>query len=113
MRLKPLVAAGLLALPALLLSGYFIGTGEPTAQQVPFNAQAQTVLRGNTPLFFHAGGERWLQPIAVYANAAVRVASAGPTAGRISSAIVGALDIALVFLIAQAIAGTAWAAFAA
>ena len=30
MRLKPIVAAGLLAGAGLLLSGYFIGTGEPT-----------------------------------------------------------------------------------
>jgi hypothetical protein len=112
MRLKPSVAAGLLAGAGLLLSGYFIGTGEPTPAEYPFNAQAQSVLSGNTPVFFHAGGDRWLQPMAVYANAAVRAATAGPTAGRIASAMVGAIDIALVFLIAQAIAGTAWAAFA-
>jgi len=113
MRLKPIIAASVLALAGLLLAGYFMGTGEPTPQELLFNRQAQSALSGNTPLFFHAGGDTWLQPIAVYANAAVRAASAGPTAGRIVSAVVGAMDIALVFLIAQAIAGTAWAAFAA
>src|SRR6187397_2039801 len=113
MRLKPIIAASVLALAGLLLAGYFMGTGEPTPQELLFNRQAQSALSGNTPRFFHAGGDTWLQPIAVYANAAVRAASAGTTAGRIVSAVVGAMDIALVFLIAQAIAGTAWAAFAA
>lgn len=113
MRLKPIVAAGVLAGLGILLAGYFLGSGEPAPAELAFNRQAQSVLSGNTPLFFHAGGETWLQPIAVYANAAFRAASAGPTAGRIASAIAGAADIALVFLIAHAIAGTAWAAFAA
>src|SRR5690349_17317353 len=112
MRLKPILAAGILAGVGLLLAGYFLGTGEPTAAELPFNRQAQSVRGGNTPLFFHAGGETWLQPIAVYANAAVRVA-AGPTSGRVASAIAGAVDIGLVFLIAHLIAGTAWAAFGA
>jgi hypothetical protein len=113
MRLKPNLAAWVMAGVGLLLAVYFLRTGEPTAQEIPFNAQAQSVLGGNTPLFFHAGGDTWLQPIAVYANAAFRAASAGATAGRIASAIAGSIDIALVFLVAYAIAGTAWAAFAA
>lgn len=113
MRLKPIVAAGLLAVAGFLIAGYFIGTGEPTAQEIPFNAQAQSVLRANVPVFFHAGGETWLQPAAVYANAVFRLAGAGPTSGRLASAVIGAIDVAFVFLIAHAIAGTAWAAFAA
>lgn len=113
MRLKPILAAGVLAGVGLLLAGYFLRTGAPNPVEQPFNQQAQSVLSGHTPLFFQAGTETWLQPIAVYANAAARAASAGPTAGRIASAIVGAIDISLVFMIAFMIAGTWWAAFGA
>ena len=113
MSLRPIVVASLIAFVGFALAGYSLGTGEPTPQEIPFNAQAQSVLRGNTPLFFHAGGETWLQPMAVYANAALRAISFGPTSGRMVSAILGAADLLLVFLIAHAIAGTGWASLTA
>ena len=113
MRLKPLVAASVLA-GVYFAFTVFVISGLPhdlvIEAEAPFNAQAQSVWRANTPLFFHAGGETWLQPVAVYSNAALH-AIASP--GRVASAIVGAVDVALVFLIAHAIGGTGWAAFAA
>lgn len=112
MRPRPIVAACVLAAASLVLAALLID-GELDPQESIFNTQAQTVLSGRTPLFFHAGGELWLQPVPVYSNAALQAVSIGPASGRIASAIAGAADVALVVLAGYAIAGTAWAGIAA
>ena len=67
-----------------------------------FAKQAQGALRAH-PLLFHVDGDRWLQPVAVYAAAAVRAVGGGDFSGRIASAIAGALDIALLFAAMQSV----------
>lgn len=99
MRLTPSAAACVLAAIALLFSGYRLGKTAPTSQEIVFNIQAQTVLNGKPSLFFRINDDTSLQPLAVYLNAAVRVARASANSGRIVSAIAGAINVALVYVI--------------
>ena len=108
MRLQPIVAASLLAGLTLLLYGFRLTAAPVTAHESTFNSSAQTIRGGATPLFFHLRDEHWLQPVAVYANAAVRMAGGDDMAGRILSAAIGAADVGLVFLIAHLVTGRVW-----
>jgi len=113
MRLTPIAAACLLAGIALLFAGYRIDRLPPTNDELVFNVQAETIRSGKPALFFHVAGEKWVQPLAVYANAALRTVGAGRRSGRIVSAIAGAIDVALVFLIVNLITQRAWIAMIA
>ena len=87
MRLQPIVTACLLAgltLAALRLS---IDRGAAHSRRIDFNDSAQTVRAGATPLFFHVRDEHWLQPLAIYANAAMRAVGGDDMSGRIASAV--------------------------
>ena len=108
MRLKPIVTACALAAITLLLYAFRLSAPPIAPDELAFNARAQSIHAGSTPLFFHVQDERWLQPAAVYANAAFRAAGGDDVSGRIASAILGAADVALVFLIAQLMTGCAW-----
>ena len=108
MRLKPIVAACALGAITLLLYAFRLTAPPVTPNELAFNARAQSIRAGSTPLFFQVQGEHWLQPAAVYANAAFRAAGGDDVSGRVASAIVGATDVALVFLIAQLMTGRAW-----
>jgi 4-amino-4-deoxy-L-arabinose transferase-like glycosyltransferase len=110
MRQQPIVAACVLAVIALLLSGYRLRDATPTAAEITFNMHAQTVLNGKPSLFFHTSGEQWLEPLPIYLNAAVRGVGAGASSGRIVSAIAGALNVALVFFAALLITERWWIA---
>jgi len=88
-------------------------------EETTFSRQANTVLHGNTPLFFHStpgrslDSDTWLQPLGVYANALVQMSGPRPHPGQLASAFPAAANVLLVFVIAYAIAGTAWASVAA
>ncbi len=112
MSLRPIATAGVLAALAVLLYGFGLGATPLTPDEVTFNTQAQSIRADSPPVFFHAEGEHWLQPIAVYANAAVRTAGGGAMSGRIASAIAGAASVGLIFLIAQLITTRAWVGIA-
>ena len=111
MRLQPIITACLLAGVTLLLYGFRIAAEPLSAEETIFVEQARSV-GPSTPLFFHVRDERWLQPIAVYAQALVRVAGAGDMSGRIASAIAAAANVALVFAVVR-LAGREWIAIAA
>src|SRR6185503_15733205 len=113
MRPQPIVAALLLAGISILAAAYYLRTPTPTAQEVTFNMHAQSVLNGKPAMFFHTAGDRWLQPLPVYLNAAVRAVSPRATSGRIVSAIAGAVTVALVVLIVLLITDRIWIAIAA
>jgi 4-amino-4-deoxy-L-arabinose transferase-like glycosyltransferase len=113
MRLRPIVVAFVLAGMALLLAGTQLDRAPLDPQELAFNAQARSVLGGRTPVFFHVVDETWLQPLAVYANAAITAVSGSEFSGRIASALLAAADVALVVLITHAIAGSALASAAA
>ena len=110
MRLQPIVAACVLAVIALLISGYRLGSATPTAEEITLNMHAQTVLNGKPSLFFHTSEEKWVEPVPVYLNAAARAVGARATSGRIVSAITGAISVALVFFIALLITERTWIA---
>ena len=110
MRLQPTVTACLLAAVALLLYAYRLTAAPITPDEAAFTARAQSIRAGSTPLFFHVQDERWLQPAAVYATAAAHTAGGDDVSGRFVSAIAGAADVALVFLIVHLITGRAWVA---
>jgi hypothetical protein len=113
MPLRPIATAGLLAALAVLLYGFGLGATPLTPAETIFNTQAQSIRVGSLPVFFHAQGEHWLQPIAVYANAAVRAAGGGAMSGRIASSIAGAVSVGLIFLIAHLVTRRVWVGIAA
>jgi hypothetical protein len=108
MRLQPNVTASVLAVLTLLLYGFRLTAAPVTAGESAFSTSAQTIRAGATPLFFHLREEHWLQPLAVYANAAMRALGGDDIAGRIASAALGAANVGLAFLIAHFVTGRIW-----
>jgi hypothetical protein len=108
MRLQPIVTACVLAGITLLLYAFHLTTAPLTLEESAFNRQAQSIRIGATPLFVPAGAEAFLQPIPVYANAALRAIGGDEFSGRIVSVVAAALNVALVFLIALLVTGRAW-----
>ena len=108
MRLQPIVTACLLAGLTLLFYGFQLGASPRSAEEAVFAQQSHSVRPGATPLFFHVKDEQWLQPLGVYAHAAVMAAGGGDRSGRIVSVVAGAIDVALLFLIAQLITMRSW-----
>lgn len=108
MRLRPIATACVLAGVTLLLYAFRLSAAPITPDEAVFNAQARSIGAGATPMFFHVRDEQWLQPLAVYANAAAGAAGGGDMSGRIVSAVAGAISVALVFLIAQLLTDRAW-----
>ncbi len=108
MRLQPIVTACLVAGITLLLYAFRLSAPPLTVQEALFNNVARSIDVRTAPLFVHVRDEQWLQPVAVYANAAVQAVGGGEMSGRIASAIVGALNVAFVFLIARLITGRTW-----
>lgn len=113
MRLRPIATACVLAVITLMLYAFRLSAPAPAPAESVFNSQAQAIQAGHTPLFFHVRGEHWLQPIAPYANAAMRAIGGDDVSGRLASAVAAALGVALVFLIAHDITGRAWASILA
>jgi hypothetical protein len=108
MRLQPIATACVLAGIALLLDAFHLSAAPLTLEESAFNREAQSIRVGAAPLFFSTGAEAFLQPIPVYANAVIRVIGGDDISGRIASVIAGAINVALVFLIAHLITGRAW-----
>ncbi len=107
MRVRPLATACLLGGVTLLLYAFRISAPSVSPAELIFNTQAQTIRSGHAPLFFQVSDEHWLQPIAVYSNAALRAIGGAEVSGRLVSAIAAALSVTLLFLIADEITGRA------
>ena len=107
MRLHPMLTAGVLAGMTLLLYAFHLSAAPLTLDESVFNSEAQSIRLRAAPLFFPTGADAFQQPVAVYANAAVRAIGGDDISGRIASAIAGAINVALVFLIAHLITGRA------
>ena len=108
MRLRPVATACGLAGIALLLFVFRLSAPPLSQAESDFNTQAQSIANGHTPLFFHVREEQWLQPAAVYANAAIRAVGGDDVSGRLASAVAAAISVALLFLIAHEITGPWW-----
>jgi len=97
-----MATAGLLAVLAFGL--YAIRTSAPLSPaEHDLLRQAAGVgsAANGFPLFFHLEDEHWLQPVAVYATALAGRMSSPDNAGRLASAAIGGLNVALVFLLAR------------
>jgi hypothetical protein len=105
MRQHPMITACVLAGITLLLYAFHVSAVPLTTEESAFNNRAQSLRAGPPPLFFHLRDEHWLQPIGVYANAAVRAIGGDDVSGRIASVVVGAINVALVFRIAHLLTG--------
>src|SRR5829696_4650903 len=105
-----IVAACILAAITLLLYAFHLSAEPLTAEESAFNTHGQSIRAGWTPAFFRVRDDQWLQPAAVYANAAVRRLGGADVSGRFASAALGAINVVLVFLIAQLITGRWWIA---
>ena len=110
MHLRPIVTASLIAGLALLLYAFHLDAAPLTPEEAAFNTHAQSIRAGWTPVYFRVRNDQWLQPAAVYANAAAQRLGGGEASGRFASAVLGALNVALVFLIAHLITGRWWIA---
>ena len=104
-----MIAACVLAGISYLVSAVFIAGISDTADVVETRVaqQALSVGRGNTPLFFKAEADVWLQPVPVYAAALFWVEGEPRLPARHASALAAAGVVALVYVIAHSIAGTA------
>ena len=109
MRLRPVATACGLAGIALLVFAFRLSVPPLSQAESDYNTQAQTIASGNTPLFFHVREQQWLQPAAVYANAAIRAVGGDDVSGRLASAIAAAISVGLLFLVAEEITGPWWA----
>jgi 4-amino-4-deoxy-L-arabinose transferase-like glycosyltransferase len=110
MHFRPLLLACLLAGIALLLYAFHLNAAPLTPEEAAFNTHAQSIRAGWTPIYFRVRDEQWLQPAGVYANALAQRAGGGEASGRFASALLGAINVALVFLIAHLITGRWWIA---
>jgi hypothetical protein len=88
-----------------VLYAFHVSDAPITTEESKFNNRAQSIRAAMPPLFFHLRDEHWVQPIGVYANAAVRAIGGDDVSGRIASVVVGAINVALVYLIAQLLTG--------
>ena len=107
MRLHPMLTACVLAGITLLLYAFHLSAAPLTTEESIFNDRGQSLRAGPPPLFFHVRNEHWRQPIGVYTNAAVHAIGGDDMSSRIVSVVVGAINVALVFLIAHAMTGRA------
>ena len=110
MRLQPIITACLLAGIALLLYAFHLGAAPLTPEEAAFNTHGRSIRAGWTPVYFRVRDDQWLQPAGVYANALAQRAGGGEASGRFASAMLGSVNVALVFLIAHQITGRWWIA---
>lgn len=94
--LRPVITACLLFGVTLLLYGYRLTTAPLTEPEATILSAASA---GSTPVFFHVADDQWLQPLAVYLTAGVRLLGGGDASARLASAIAGALNVALLFVV--------------
>lgn len=95
--LRSIAIAGLLAILAFGLYAIRIGNAPLT----PAEIEVTRLAGGTNSLFFKADEGRWLQPLAVYATSLTTLISSTGSAGRVAAAVVGALNVALMFLLAR------------
>lgn len=92
--LRPVITACLLAGVTLLLYGYGLSSA-PVGEQ---ESQILQAARGSGPLYFQVAPDRYLQPIPVYAAAAMRAVGGGDQSARLASVLVASLNVGLIFL---------------
>jgi hypothetical protein len=110
-RLRPVATALLLALVTAIFYGVALGRQPIGPDEARVLSYAQRPIEG-APLLINTG-DRWLQPLAVYATAVVHAVTPGFFAGRWSSVFISAINAALLFLVAWRLFGSYMPAIAA
>ncbi len=108
--LRPVVTACLLASVTLVLYGYRLTDQPANAQESQILEQARI---GTGPLFFHVGGDQWLQPVLVHLTAIISGIGGGSASARLATVAIGALNVVLIFLCARRVFDNALAPVAA
>ena len=111
-RLRPVATACLLALATSIFYGLALGRQPIGPDEARVVSQAQQPIEGVPPVVINTG-DRWLQPINVYATKLAHVVRPGFFAGRWASVMVAAIDAGLVFMVAWRVFGGYIAALAA
>ena len=109
LRPSPPITACLLALATFIFYGLAIARQPVVRDEARIVSAAQQPVTG---VLINAG-DRWLQPIPVYATKATHVARPGFHAGRWASVAISAIDVALMFLVAWRVFGSQIPALAA
>lgn len=76
-------------------------TTPPSPGELELLQQAATLNDGPWRLFFQVAGEQWRQPIPVYLTALAGLAAPADLAARYATAAAGAIDVALMFVLAR------------
>ncbi len=86
-----------------------IGNSPLSPAENELSHQAAAIGDGATgyPLFFRLSDDRWLQPIAVYSTALIGLVASPEAAGRLAAAGVGALNVALMFVLCRRLLASA------
>jgi hypothetical protein len=111
-RLRPVATACLLALATSIFYGLALGRQPIGPDEARVVSQAQRPIQGVPPVLIDAG-DRWLQPLNVYATKLAHLVRPGFFAGRWASVIVAALNVGLLFLVGWRLFGGYIAAIAA
>ena len=97
--LRPIATAGLLALATFILYSLDLRREPVGPEEARLLSAAQQIPSGVPPLLIDTGGDRWVQPIGLYATAISHAIVPGFFAGRHASIFVASLNVALIFLV--------------
>ena len=111
-RLRPVATACLLALATSIFYGLALGRQPIGPDEARVVSQAQQPIQGVPDVLINTG-DRWLQPLNVYATKLAHVVRPGFFAGRWASVIVAAASIGLLFMVGWRLFGGYIAAVAA
>ena len=98
--LRPIATACLLALATFILYSIELRREPIGPEEARLLSAAQQTPAGLPPLLVNTGGDRWAQPIGLYATAISHAIAPGFFAGRHASIFVASLNVALIFLVA-------------
>ena len=98
--LRPIATACLLALATSILYSLELRREPIGPEEARLISAAQQTRAGVPPLLVNIGGDRWVQPIGLYATALSHAIAPGFFAGRHASILVASLNVALIFLVA-------------
>jgi hypothetical protein len=98
--LRPIATACLLALATFILYSLELRREPIGPEEARMLSAAQQAPSGMPPLLVNTGGDRWVQPLGLYATMISHAIAPGFFAGRWASIFVASLNVALVFLVA-------------
>lgn len=95
--MRPVITACLLVGITLLLYSFGL-SGAPVGEQ---ELQFLQAAPGSGPIYFQVRPDLYLQPIPVYAAAALRAVGGGDQSARLASVLIASINVGLIFLCAR------------